>query len=377
VLPRANERYIPTLDGWRAVAILLVIGDHLVTAAAGSPSGRTTLSGQLGVNIFFGLSGFLITSRLLAERPISLRRFYIRRVFRILPPAFAYLATLGILGALGLIPLYPKELLGAACFFRNYMPPNLPDGGGFYTWHFWSLAIEEHFYLFWPPLLKRARGAALPVAITIAIAGAIWRLIELFREGHLYGHTLVGFPWRTDIRIDALMCGAAVAIAFTSPAVRTWLGKRVVWILALLLYGLVVARYGVRPTIWQSALVPILIAGTVARPDDLVGRVLDMAPVRWIGRLSYSLYLWQQLWLPPSWFPHTLGVAQTWPLNILCVFACATASYFFLERPSIRLGQRLAAADEIPVTVGAIDASDRRPELVLARPSGGIRGTLT
>src|SRR5262249_4669100 len=84
-LTSMDERYIPTLDGWRAVAILLVIGDHLVTAAAGSPSGRTTLAGQLGVNIFFGLSGFLITSRLLAERTISLRRFYLRRVFRILP----------------------------------------------------------------------------------------------------------------------------------------------------------------------------------------------------------------------------------------------------------------------------------------------------
>lgn len=368
-----NERSIPTLDGWRALAILLVIGDHLLTAAAGSPSGRTTLPGQLGVNLFFGLSGFLITSRLLAERPISLRRFYIRRVFRILPPALTYLAVLGTLGAFGLIPLYPKELLGAAVFFRNYMPPNLPLGGGFYTWHFWSLAIEEHFYLFWPPLLKRVRSAALPVAITIAIGGATWRLTELLREGHLYGHTLVGFPWRTDIRVDALMCGAAVALAY--PRIRPYLTS-LMWVLAAILYGLVAARYGVRPTIWQSALVPILIAGTVARPGDPVGRLLDLAPMRWIGRLSYSLYIWQQLWLPPSWFPHTLGVAQTWPLNILCVFACATASYSLIERPSIRLGQRLAAAHEVPVPVRAVDAPDGGPELVLARPSGGVRGTL-
>jgi peptidoglycan/LPS O-acetylase OafA/YrhL len=371
-----SERYIPTLDGWRAVAILLVIGDHLFASALGTPSGRTTLPGQLGVNIFFGLSGFLITSRLLAEQSISLRRFYIRRAFRILPPALSYLAVLGTLGLLGLIPLYPRELLAAACFFRNYLPPNLPLGGGFYTWHFWSLAIEEHFYLFWPPLLKRVRGSALMVSIGIAIAGAAWRLIELLREGHRYGHTLVGFPWRTDIRIDALMCGAAVAIAYANPRARVWLSNRFEWVLAAVVYGLVVAHYGVRPTIWQSALIPILIAGTVARPRDPVGRVLDAAPIRWLGRLSYSLYLWQQLWLPPSWFPHTLGVAQTWPLNILCVLACATASYYLIERPSIRVGQRLAAAYEVPVSVGAIDAPDRRPELVIARPSGGIRGTL-
>lgn len=368
-----EQRYIPTLDGWRAIAILLVIGDHLVAAVSGSPSGRTTLSGQLGVNIFFGLSGFLITTRLLAERPISLRRFYIRRVFRILPPALSYLAVLGTLGALGLIPLYPQELLSAACFYRNYLPPNLPEGGGFYTWHFWSLAIEEHFYLFWPPLLKRARNFALPLAIAVAAGGATWRLVELLREGHLYGHTLVGFPWRTDIRVDALMCGAAVALAY--PGIRKWLTAPA-WVLAAILYGLVVARFGVRPTIWQSALVPILIAGTVARPKDPVGRLLDTWPMRWVGRLSYSLYLWQQLWLPPSWFPHTLGAAQTWPLDLCCVLACATVSYYLIERPSIRFGKRLARAYEIPIPVSAIDASDRGPELVLARPSGGIGSTL-
>ena len=309
----------------------------------------------------------------MAERPISLRRFYIRRVFRILPPALSYLTVLGILAALGLIPLYPKELIAAACFYRNYMPPNLPQGGGFYTWHFWSLAIEEHFYLFWPPLLKRARNAALPVAIGVAIAGAVWRLAELLREGHLYGRTLVGFPWRTDIRVDALMCGAAVALAY--PKIQKWLSPSA-WVLAAILYGLVVARYGVRPTIWQSALVPILIAGTVARPSDPVGRLLDTGPVRWIGRLSYSLYLWQQLWLPPSWFPHTLGAAQAWPLDLICVLACAVASYYLIERPLIRLGKRLAGADEVAIPVRAIDPPDRGPELVLARPSRGIGSTL-
>jgi peptidoglycan/LPS O-acetylase OafA/YrhL len=370
-----NERYIATLDGWRAVAILLVIADHLGTAAAGSS--HTSLPGQLGVNIFFGLSGFLITSRLLTERPISLRRFYVRRIFRILPPALSYLAILGILAGLGLIPIYPKELLGAACFLRNYMPPNLPDGGGWYTAHFWSLAIEEHFYVFWPPLLKRARSSALPLAIGVTILGATWRAIELLREGHRYGHTLAGFPWRTDLRVDALMCGAAVALAY--PKIRRWLTAPA-WVLAAVLYALVVARYGVRPTIWQSALVPILIAGTVARPRDPVGRMLDSAPMRWFGRLSYSLYLWQQLWLPPSWFPHTLGPAQKLPLDIACVVACAAASYYLIERPSILFGRRLAdrltGTDQIPVPVGAIDAPDRGPELVLARPSGGIRGTL-
>ena len=124
-----NERYIPTLDGWRAVAILLVMGDHLVASASGTPSGRTTLPGQLGVNIFFGLSGFLITSRLLAERPISLRRFYIRRAFRILPPALTYLAVLGTLGSFGLIPLYPRELLATRGLPLSDQTPTMEQAG--------------------------------------------------------------------------------------------------------------------------------------------------------------------------------------------------------------------------------------------------------
>jgi peptidoglycan/LPS O-acetylase OafA/YrhL len=348
---RLDDRYIPTLDGWRALAILLVIGDHLLASTIPSSPGHTTVPGQLGVSLFFGLSGFLITSRLLAERAatgaMSLRRFYVRRAFRILPPALTYLAIIGAAAALGLIPLYPPELVAAACFFRNYLPPNLPLGGGFFTWHFWSLAIEEHFYLLWPPLLRRLRApGALRAAVGLSLGVAVWRLLELLREGFRYGHTLVGFPWRTDLRLDALLCGAAVAVAFTYPTVRSWLAGRAgaaAWLLAAALFGLVVARYGTRPTIWQSALVPILIAGTVARPHDPVGRLLDTAPVRWIGRLSYSLYLWQQLWVPPVGFPRTLGAAQAWPLNLVMVVACAVASYVLVERPCIAVGRRLAA----------------------------------
>ena len=154
--------YIPTLDGWRAIAILMVLVDHALFF--GFRASRVALwpvppaLGLHGVNLFFALSGFLITSRLLEEwrvtGAISLRGFYIRRAFRILPAALLVLAATATLGLVGLIPVSRMEVLGAVFFFRNYLPgASYPDATGFFTEHYWSLAVEEHFYLAWPALL--------------------------------------------------------------------------------------------------------------------------------------------------------------------------------------------------------------------------------
>ncbi len=366
-----QQGYIPTLDGWRAVAIGCVLASHLLGNVAAEETGVVAL-GQFGVNLFFGLSGFLITGRLIAERTatghISLSDFYLRRGFRILPAALAALACLGVGAALHILPVSGLELTGSALFFRNYLPPNLPLGTGWYTSHFWSLSLEEHFYALWPPLLARCwrgprAGGASParaqaaltttttasldrlarLALGLAIAVAIWRLVEGAREVSAYGHILGPHTQRTDFRLDALLCGAAVAAAFANPVVRTWWTSRrgaLAWSVAAAAFvGLIIWR-GVGPSLWQSVLIPVLIAGTAARPSDIIGRVLELAPLRWIGRISYSLYLWQQLWTPVVGLPRPLGVLQQWPVNMVAVFASAALSYYVIERPLIRLGSR-------------------------------------
>src|SRR5271156_3422052 len=132
LVSRPSKDYRPTLDGWRAIAILLVIFAH-----GGSelfyPGGRfassalysLSLHGVFGVDLFFGISGLLICGRLLDEREktggISLHSFYIRRVFRILPPAFAYLAIVGLLAIAGFIAISPREWLSSVFFSRNYI----------------------------------------------------------------------------------------------------------------------------------------------------------------------------------------------------------------------------------------------------------------
>jgi peptidoglycan/LPS O-acetylase OafA/YrhL len=349
--------YIPTLDGWRAIAILGVMASHAghsYSAALGRESvfDRFAL-GTHGVNLFFAISGLLITSRLLEEwdssGSISLKRFYVRRAFRILPPALLYLSCVALLGALGFLPVVREELAAATLFFRNYLPPILgAHGAGFFTSHYWSLGVEEHFYLFWPALLLFAgRKRALPVAISIAVLIAVWRHVEAWREIMLYNAIQPTYFARSDTRIDSIMWGVVAALALARPGVRAVIERHLgtmMYLAFVALYGMITYRYGTRPTFWEASIVPVLIVGTVLRPGSALGRVLEHPAMRWIGRLSYSLYLWEFFFVYYPGVPTTLGVWQTFPLNLIAAVACATASYYFVERPLIRVGHRLAPA---------------------------------
>jgi peptidoglycan/LPS O-acetylase OafA/YrhL len=349
--------YIPTLDGWRAVAILAVIASHAGHSYS-QAHGRESFfdhiaSGTHGVNLFFAISGLLITSRLLEEwdtrGSVSLKRFYTRRAFRILPPALLYLGVVALLGALGLLPVVWSEFVAATLFFRNYLPVILgPNGAGFFTSHYWSLGVEEHFYLFWPALLLLAgRKGALPVAIVIAILVAVWRHFEAWREIMLYNAIQPTYCARSDTRIDSIMWGVVAALALSRPEVRAFVERylsTIVYLAFVALYGAIVYRYGTRPTFWEASIVPVLIAGTVLRPTGVLGRVLENPVMRWIGRLSYSLYLWEFFFVYYPGVPSTLGVWQTFPLNLIATIVCASASYYLVERPLIRVGHRLAPA---------------------------------
>ncbi len=347
--------YIPTLDGWRAIAILGVMASHAghsYSAAFGRESFFDRIAaGTHGVNLFFAISGLLITSRLLEEWDttgrVSLRNFYVRRAFRILPPALLYLSCVALLGAIGLLPVVREELVAATLFFRNYLPVILgPNGAGFFSSHYWSLGVEEHFYLLWPALLLLAgRKRALPVAITIAVLVAAWRHVEAWREIMLYNAIQPTYFARSDTRIDSIMCGVVAALALSRPEVRAFIERyltTLVYLAFVALYFVIVHRFGTRPTLWEASIVPVLIVGTVLRPSSAFARVLESPVMRWIGRLSYSLYLWEFFFVYYPGVPTTLGVWQTFPVNLFAAIACACASYYLIERPLIKVGHRLA-----------------------------------
>ena len=336
--------YIPTLNGWRAIAVSLVIAAHssIMLQNSGTWIGAKAAvmfsHAGIGVDIFFSISGFLICTLLLNEKnqtgSIGLPSFYIRRTFRILPPLFAYLATLTAFRLSGLIPtIEPGEILTSALFVRNYFP-----AGSWYTGHFWTLAIEEHFYLFVPIVLSvLSWKAGLRFAIAVVVCCALIRWAEFFYSPGMK------VEFRTEARIDAIMYGAigAFLVYHSRSAVERHLtGFRAIGIL----FAIVLACYffpamPVRRTLMAMAM-PIPIIFTVLHAETALAKILELRPLQWIGRLSYSLYIWQMMFLVP--YDRPLGIFQSFPIAFICAIACAAGSYYLIERPSIRLGHRLA-----------------------------------
>jgi peptidoglycan/LPS O-acetylase OafA/YrhL len=318
-------------------------------------SGATAL-GMKGVSLFFAISGFLICSRLLEERRergfISIREFYIRRAWRILPPALLYLAVIAALAGLGIIAVSMREWVAALTFWRDY---GLSSAYGWFTAHYWSLSVEEKFYLLWPALLVFAGSRrAFKLGLSIAAAVGVWRIVDghwLITE-RAFGLPLSSLAFRWDTRLDALLYGSLLAIVLDNPERRAWAAAHCNQALQLLGLGVVAAVIASGRSmphlspILEGIALPLMIGSTVLAPRTLLGRLLESPAFVWVGRLSYSIYLWQQLFLSEA--DHPFGLLHWGPLALSCIIACAVISYYAVERPAIRLGHRLAP----PVTPG-------------------------
>jgi peptidoglycan/LPS O-acetylase OafA/YrhL len=348
--PSPAAHVIPTLDGWRAIAILSVLAYHDVTE--GSLGYAAASLGHHGVQLFFGISGFLITTLLVRERErlghIDLRSFYIRRFFRIVPPVVAYLGIRSLLGRYGAGPqVAPIELVSGVLFFRNYVAPSIIPHS--VAGHFWSLSVEEHFYLFWPLLLVATRQTrrALAVALGLVATVVVWRYLDS-RFQLLTGllPNDLNPTQRTDTSLDGLMCGAALALGVQLRSLRrVFYSPR--WAAAqaplLVLYILVIWRQPPLMRLLESIVVPLLLWSTVRAPGSLFGRALSLRPVRWIGLLSYSLYIWHVPFMTGRY-----GALERWTagfLGLLWTVLVSLTSYFLLEEPCRALGRRIAVAN--------------------------------
>jgi peptidoglycan/LPS O-acetylase OafA/YrhL len=348
----SREKYLPTLDGWRGIAVSGVILYHAREEFSHSNSLAVRLAGHcyLGVDIFFAISGFLICGLLLREYEktgdINVRRFYIRRFFRILPPYYVSLAAICAAGAFLALPLNFSHIPSCLFFYRNYLPLGMDEHGGFYTAHYWTLALEEHFYLIWPMLLLVVRPKrAGKVAFLLAMMVFAWRTIE--GHFHLLADVLpqANLMARSDTRIDALLWGCLAAIYFPKiqrlaariPFSQLWFVPAVLLIIAQKLHppGL---------TLLNAVLLPLLVVSTVIQPRSVLGRVLEWQPLRWIGTISFSLYLWQELFLPELGTELARGSFQSLqrpPSNLIAILVCACLSRYLIEIPMTRLGHRL------------------------------------
>lgn len=381
--------YIPTLDGWRAIAILAVLFHHAMIPLLGAhPWLRFSEQGSLGVDVFFALSGFLICSRLLHERAktgfIDLKAFYLRRSFRILPPYLTYLAVLLIMASFGLSNLHLADWLSCLTFTRNYIPGHL---WSWETGHFWSLSVEEHFYLIFPSALILLGSRRLRHLLPWFVAAVtLWRMADY--RLHLFDHVFAGVPspYRTDVRLDGIALGALAALIVAVPSLkdafrRRLTGRRIAAAALLLLTVTFVAIP--MAVLLQKLLIAALVAATALRPDLLVTRWLEAKWLRWIGRLSYSLYIWQQMFFVPSQnaigrvlAKSTLLVAQlpdatdrAWilqmPVLAAGTLAMALMSFYLVERPVLKWGAHyLKARNEAKhgsLCIGSAEVPDLAP----------------
>jgi endo-1,4-beta-xylanase len=324
-MPRAR---IPSLDGVRAISILLVIAGHWTeTHAKGTYAEIGGSFAALGVRIFFVLSGYLITRLLLEEESanhcISLRRFYIRRAWRILPASALFMLITFIVFRRQLSWIHA---LLAALYLTNFDP-----GHPWFLGHLWSLSVEEQFYLLWPAALKKWARIRVPMLASALLLSLAFRAICLLAHQHgKWDETLFA-------QVEALAVGCLMPIlASKLPAV----GKKLA---AALLFGILsavicsgAAHFYLRPLLLLvlGPLLSLSIAGLLLYVMRFAPRLLNVKPVVWLGTLSYGLYLWQQ----PFAFGPVPRPAALLPLAL--VMACV--SYYCVERPALRIGAKLA-----------------------------------
>lgn len=344
--------YVPTLDGWRALAILTVIFHHDSLHRIGWFS---TLwirhNGERGVHLFFALSGILICTRLLEEEQIrgriDIKGFYIRRVCRIQPAAWAYLAFVSALMLFHVIGPEPKGVLYSVLLVRNILPLN-HTLESWYTAHYWSLSVEEHFYLLLPGFLLLFRRYRIRMMAAAVLLLEVWREI-VFRHPRLQFGWLLEF--RTDIAVEGILLAALVAMLLRRSDVlawvRRWLRPWAAWLITGALWTAMELHHGRFNHLVLICTYPLMIVSTMLHPGSLTGRVLELPPVRFIGRISYSLYLWQMLFITryielPAPRSQLLELVQTTGLRYVALLGFSLLSYYLLEKPMMGLGHKLA-----------------------------------
>ncbi len=372
-----GQRYIPGLDGLRALAVIAVILYHLGFGWA--------QGGMLGVGVFFTLSGYLITDLLLGHwyrhGDLGLGQFWLRRARRLLPALFVMLIVVSVYVALfdaSQLVAVRRQVVAASLYFSNWS--TIAQHGSYFARfaaplpldHLWSLAIEEQFYLLWPWLilagiwLVRSR-VGLAVLTIIAAAVSAYVMGHLYRAGYDPTRAYEG----TDTRALGLLIGAALAMVWPTRGVRAGttpaLGRAldILGIAGLVAIFLLIARTTpfstfLYPTGFIAlSLATAAIVATVVSPSSRLGPILGCRPMRWVGVRSYGIYLWQ--W-PIIVLANPKQLPFSWPRAILEVgatFVIAALSWRFIEDP-VRRGALGRLWRQTRSTAGALRARRRR-----------------
>jgi peptidoglycan/LPS O-acetylase OafA/YrhL len=287
--------------------------------------------GILGVRVFFVISGYLISSALLGELSktgtINLPKFYFRRGLRLFPAAWVFITVAGILGRQGLLALHPHDLLFAYTYTSNYY-----EGRSVAIGHLWSLAVEEQFYLLWPIGLKLlGRVEAKRFLIGLMCAAPFFRLAS-----HALAPAMDFLMYSDSLGVGCLLAVMEPELQ-SDPRFQRLLASR--WLVALPFVAIAANYIPSTKVSWlvgetiQNVSIAVCVFWSVRNAQSSVGRFLNLPLISLIGVLSYSLYLWQQLFTRFG-IP---GIGVLFPANLGLMLVCALLSYVVIEGPFLRL----------------------------------------
>ena len=345
------KKHIASLNGLRAISILIVLFSHMnIVNFSGSLAQNTRfLDGQFGVTVFFIISGFLITTLLMKEEArngmISLQNFYVKRILRIFPVYFILLAVYGLMQACGILHFTTASWLTSLTYTKNFH-----WASDWETGHLWSLSIEEQFYLFWPLIFIYWKKHRVHFAFFIVVLSPVFRIL-----GTLHQHQ--GFDQFSIFqRCDAIMWGCIFAMYHNE--ILSFIQKKTgdkKWMLLLpfvflacidtfvqlnhfynLHMGFLIVPIGNITGTLGCVTIATMIIISIHYTDNLWFKFLNTRLLNYIGTLSYSLYIWQQIF-----FSHRLGMFSSIPLNLVMIFVVANCSYYMIEKPFLKLKKNI------------------------------------
>jgi peptidoglycan/LPS O-acetylase OafA/YrhL len=357
------QKHIPSLNGLRALSIIMVICSHFYRHNFFSDNFLVryvklwVFNGALGVNVFFIISGFLITTLLISEREnygkISLKNFYLRRTIRIFPAYYFLLLVYFILQLFGLLHLSARNWLSDITYTKQFFPDSDNETG-----HLWSLSVEEIFYLIWPIVFIKSKSNSIKIILFLITVITTARIFQ-------YNYPIPKYVSTIYSTGDALLVGCLFAINYDE--IVGFVGKMKNWNLLLFpaiivsvfifahLYYLSSAEPQTKTSsnlnamqalsysllgnigLFTNLLIGLIIVYSI-NIKSLWSGFLNLPFMEYIGKLSYSIYLWQQLFTQDKSFFHKM------PLLILVsfIFLSACFSYYIIEKPFLQLKKRFA-----------------------------------
>lgn len=347
-----DKVYFPSLDGWRAIAIALVVLGHLKfnvqPDSAYFKIANNIIYAELGVRIFFVLSGFLITSLLIKEfikkQSINIRHFFIKRTLRIFPALYLFLIVLAVLNYIFKLDIPLKGFIGAAFYLSNFFYFH----SGWYTGHTWSLAVEEQFYLIWPFIFLYVKENFISFICFVLAVHIILKLFWWFYPAYAE-FTLAPFLTHAETIFIGAMLSFLSFKGFFNTDYKVWKSRLLCFsgILSILIIsfcmnkghlGFVLVPFG---SLAMNIIIGFLMLQTLINPNAILYKLLNTKIMINIGIISYSIYIWQQFFIVPVVVTHKIPYILIFPFNIFATFITAYISYHFFEKHFLKLKKQI------------------------------------